>query len=98
MTVLTVLVAVVLTLVGVAGTIVVLTDEPQRQAVVLSVFGLLITLLFFVLQAPDVALSELAVGMVLVPLMVMLTIRKIRSDGPSEDSGGDGEDDGGAAG
>ena len=40
--------------------------------------GVLLSLLFFVLQAPDVALSQLAVGTAVVPLMVMLTIRKIR--------------------
>lgn len=30
------------------------------------------------LQAPDVALSQLAIGGVVVPLMVMLTIRAVR--------------------
>lgn len=99
MTVFTILVVVALTLVGAVGTVVVFTDEPQRQAVVLSVFGLLLTLLFFVLQAPDVALSELAVGMALVPLMVMLTIRKIRAGGQSGgDSGGGSEKESGGEG
>ena len=74
----TVAVVVMLTLVGLAGTAVVLTEEPERQAVTLSVLGVLLSLLFFVLQAPDVALSQLAVGTAVVPLMVMLTIRKIR--------------------
>jgi uncharacterized MnhB-related membrane protein len=32
-----------------------------------------------IMQAPDVALSQLAVGAAVVPLMVMLAIRKIRS-------------------
>jgi uncharacterized MnhB-related membrane protein len=77
----TVAVVVMLTLVGLAGTAVVLTDEPERQAVTLSVLGVLLSLLFFVLQAPDVALSQLAVGTAVVPLMVMLTIRKIRGGG-----------------
>jgi energy-converting hydrogenase B subunit D len=31
-----------------------------------------------VLQAPDVALSELGVGAAVVPLLLMLTIRKLR--------------------
>jgi energy-converting hydrogenase B subunit D len=72
---------VLLTLVAVGGTAVVMTNAPERQAVTLSVFGVLLSLLFFSLQAPDVALSQLAVGTVFVPLMVMLAIRKIRGGG-----------------
>lgn len=71
-------VAVMLTLVALGGTAVVFTNPPERQAVTLSVYGVLLSLLFFVLQAPDVALSQLAVGTAFVPLMVMLSIRKIR--------------------
>lgn len=74
----TVLIAIALTLVLAGGVAVVFSDDPQRQAVTLSVYGMLMTLLFFLLAAPDVALSQVVVGTVLVPLMVMLTIRKIR--------------------
>lgn len=70
------LVVAALVLVAVAGTAVALTGDPGRQAVTLSVFGVTLTLLFVVLQAPDVALSQVAVGTALVPLMVMLTVRK----------------------
>jgi uncharacterized MnhB-related membrane protein len=69
---------VALTLVAVGGTTVVMTNAPERQAVTLGVYGVLLCLLFFALQAPDVALSQLAVGTAFVPLMVMLAIRKIR--------------------
>ncbi|MGH8888812.1 MAG: Na(+)/H(+) antiporter subunit B [Acidothermaceae bacterium] len=69
---------VALTLVGAGGTAVVLTNAPERQAVTLGVYGVTLTVLFFALQAPDVALSQLAVGTAFVPLMVMLAIRKIR--------------------
>jgi uncharacterized MnhB-related membrane protein len=71
-------VVVALTLVLAAGTAVVLTPDPARQAVVLSVFGLLLAVLFVVLQAPDVALAQLAVGSAVVPLMVLLALRRIR--------------------
>lgn len=71
------LIAVALALVAIGAGTVVLTADPARQAVTLSVFGVLLTVLFFVLQAPDVALSQLVVGSALVPLMVMLTVRKI---------------------
>jgi uncharacterized MnhB-related membrane protein len=37
------------------------------------------TVLFVLLAAPDVALSQLAVGAAVVPLMVVLAIRRIRS-------------------
>jgi energy-converting hydrogenase B subunit D len=72
------LVIVSLTLVALAATVVVLTGDPERQAVTLAFFGLTLTLLFAVLQAPDVALSQLGVGTAVVPLMVMLAIRTAR--------------------
>jgi energy-converting hydrogenase B subunit D len=65
-------------LVAAGGTVVVMTREPSRQAVVLSVYGVLLTLLFVLLQAPDVALSQVAVGSAVVPLMVLLAVRKVR--------------------
>jgi energy-converting hydrogenase B subunit D len=75
-----VLVAVALTVVALAGTAVVLADAPERQAVTLAVFGVTLVVLFVVLQAPDVALSELGVGTAVVPLMVMLAIRTMKKD------------------
>jgi uncharacterized MnhB-related membrane protein len=89
----TALVAVALTVVALAGTAVVLSDEPQRQAVTLSIFGTTLVVLFVVLQAPDVALSELGVGTAVVPLMVMLSIRTMRKDRAQHDEH-DGEQDG----
>ena len=74
----TALIGIALTLVLLGGVAVVFTDEPQRQAVTVSVYGLLMTVLFFLLAAPDVALSQVVVGTAIVPLMVMLAIRKIR--------------------
>ncbi|MGK3201830.1 Na(+)/H(+) antiporter subunit B [Amycolatopsis kentuckyensis] len=73
----TVVLLVVLAFVAVAGFAVVATPDPRRQAITLSLFSLCLTLLFVVLQAPDVALSELAVGSAVVPLLVLLTIRKV---------------------
>ena len=76
----TAVVAVTLTLVAVAATAVVLTRDPTAQAVTLSLYVLVLSLLFFVLQAPDVALAEVAVGTAVVPLMVLLALRRIRRD------------------
>lgn len=67
---------VALALVAAAGFAVVTTHDPKRQAITLSVFSLCLTVLFVVFQAPDVALSELAVGAAVVPLLVLLTLRK----------------------
>lgn len=76
----TVLVALSLTLVAVAGTTVVLTDRPKRQAVTYSLLGLALGVLFMVLQAPDVALSQIAVGAAVMPMMILLAIRTMEKD------------------
>jgi uncharacterized MnhB-related membrane protein len=70
--------ATILVLVGAGGTAVVATRDPLRQAMVASLFGILLAILFFVLQAPDVALSEIVVGAVALPLMILLSLAKIR--------------------
>ena len=71
--------AVVLTLLAVSGTATVIIREPVRQAMVLGVMGLLLAVLFYALQAPDVALSEIVVGGAAIPLMLTLAIAKIRA-------------------
>ncbi len=65
----TALIAVLLTLVGVGGTVTVLIRDLARQAIAVGVLGLLLALLFFILQAPDVALSEIVIGSVALPAM-----------------------------
>lgn len=74
-----VLVVIALTFVAIGGTAVALTGSPGRQAVLLAVYGVLLTVLFLTLQAPDVALSQVAIGSAVVPLMVLLTVRAVRS-------------------
>jgi uncharacterized MnhB-related membrane protein len=69
---------VALTTVAAVGLGVVLTRDPLRQAVVVSFFGMLLGVLFFVFQAPDVALSEIVVGAVAAPLMILLALAKVR--------------------
>jgi energy-converting hydrogenase B subunit D len=76
-----ILVLIVLLLVAVVATVAVLTRDPARQAVVLAVLGLALALLFTVLQAPDVALSQLGVGTAVTPLLIMLTVRRVRRGG-----------------
>ncbi|MCX5613452.1 MULTISPECIES: DUF4040 domain-containing protein [unclassified Streptomyces] len=76
--------ALCLLLVVVAATAAVLCRDPVRQAVVLAVLGLLLALLFTLFQAPDVALSQLAVGSALTPLLILLTARKVRRGAAQE--------------
>lgn len=57
---------------------VVLATDPLRQTLVLSIYGLALTMMFFAFQAPDVALSEIVVSTVGLPVMVLLALRKVR--------------------
>lgn len=68
----------VLLLVAAGGLAVVLTREPLQQALVAGIYGLLIALLFFLVGAPDVALSQIVVSTVALPLMILLTLAKVR--------------------
>jgi energy-converting hydrogenase B subunit D len=61
------------------GTAVVVTRDPTRQVIVTGFFGLLLAVLFFVFQAPDVALSQIVVGTVAVPVMALLTLARLRA-------------------
>lgn len=74
----TVLQIIALVSVIVGGTAVVLTGEPLRQTMVLGVFGFALTFLFFTFQAPDVALSQIVVSSIGLPLIVLAALRKIR--------------------
>jgi uncharacterized MnhB-related membrane protein len=70
--------ALILALVAIGGLAVVLTRDPLHQAMVASFYGILLALLFFVFQAPDVALSQIAIGALALPLMILLALAKIR--------------------
>ncbi|KKD09255.1 hydrogenase subunit MbhD domain-containing protein [Streptomyces sp. WM6386] len=70
--------AVALLLVAATATTAVAVRDPVRQALVLSVLGVVLAVLFTVLQAPDVGLSQLAVGSALTPLLLLLAVHKVR--------------------
>jgi uncharacterized MnhB-related membrane protein len=44
----------------------------------LSIYGVLLAVLFLAFQAPDVTLSELTIGAVLLPIVILLTLAKVR--------------------
>ncbi|HET9078004.1 MAG TPA: DUF4040 domain-containing protein [Acidimicrobiales bacterium] len=62
----------------VLGVLVVLCREPVRQSLVNGIFGMALVVLFMVLQAPDVALSEIVVSTVAFPLILLATIARTR--------------------
>jgi uncharacterized MnhB-related membrane protein len=67
-----------LVLVAAGATALALTRDPLRQVVVLSAYGLLLALLFMAFQAPDVTLSALTVGAVVLPALLLLALAKVR--------------------
>lgn len=73
-----VLQVVALVLVAAGATVVVRTRERVRLVIALSAYGMLLAILFFVFQAPDVTLSELTVGAIALPLILLLAITKVR--------------------
>ena len=68
----------ILVLVAAGATAVVLVRRPVHQVLVLSIYGVLLAVLFLAFQAPDVTLSELAVGAVALPIIVLLALAKTR--------------------
>ena len=74
------LMAVSLLLTAMAGTAVVLSRTPQRQVFAMGANGLILSLLFETLQAPDVALAEIVIGTVALPLMFFIILASTRMD------------------
>lgn len=68
----------ILSLVAVTATAVVLTRKPAEQAIGISFYGLVMALMFFLFQAPDVALSQIVIGAVALPLMILLALTKVQ--------------------
>lgn len=68
------LVGALLGLTALAGTLVVLSRDPKRQVYALCANGVVLSLLFFALQAPDVALSEIAIGTLVTPLLFLVAL------------------------
>jgi energy-converting hydrogenase B subunit D len=69
----------------VTATAVVLARDPLRQAMIASIYGLVLGVLFFLFEAPDVALSQTVVGAVALPLMVLLALAKVTEEQQERD-------------
>jgi uncharacterized MnhB-related membrane protein len=70
-----------LVMIALSGTGVALTRDPLEQVMAASFMGMLLTVFFTVFHAPDVALSQLVVGALALPLMVVLALSKVRRGG-----------------
>lgn len=71
------LTAAVLVGAGLSGLLVVVSRDPRRQVFALAAHGLMLGVLFFVLQAPDVAFSQIAVGTVATPLLFLVALSAV---------------------
>ena len=76
--------AIALVLAAVLATIVVSTRDPKHQIFPYMMYGLVLSIVFAVLQAPDVALSEMAVGSVAIPFAILATLVRIGHGPPPE--------------
>jgi energy-converting hydrogenase B subunit D len=69
--------AVTIAFVALAAAGVVAARDVVRQAIVFSMYGFSLVLLFLVLQAPDVALSALVVSGIAYPLVLVGAIARV---------------------
>lgn len=79
------LVGLVLALTLFGGLGVVFTRDPRLQVFAMAANGMVLTLLFFTLQAPDVAMAELAVGTAATPLLFVAALASIRAHAKRDD-------------
>lgn len=77
-----------LLLIAITAFCVVRTDDTTSQVLALGFYGLLFAMLFFVFQAPDVALSQVTVGAVALPLLVMLALTRMKARDVARNKGG----------
>ncbi len=68
----------ILLMLAVSGFMVVRTQNVIEQVIALGFYGLITALMFFFFQAPDVALSQITVGAVALPLMIMLALSRMK--------------------
>jgi energy-converting hydrogenase B subunit D len=70
-----------LVLLALLGPAVVMTRDPDSQVVVMGIYGLALVVAFIAFQAPDVSLSAIVVGAAAMPLMILLTLARVKERG-----------------
>jgi uncharacterized MnhB-related membrane protein len=83
----TVLIAILLLLTAISGAGVALSRTPRRQVMAMTANGLVLSLLFMALQAPDVAFAEIAVGTVALPLLFLVLMSSVKMDRKPDSDG-----------
>jgi multicomponent Na+:H+ antiporter subunit B len=66
-------------LAAVGATAVALCRDPRPQVYLFSLYGLVLVTLFFALRAADVAYAQLAVGVGIQPLMILVALSRVES-------------------
>ena len=82
-----------LLLIAVSGFLLVRERNVTSQTISLSFYGLVMALMFFFFRAPDVALSQITVGALALPLMVMLALSRMKRQDAARSSKGKQEGD-----
>lgn len=70
----------ILILVAISAPAVAFARQPINQVIALSYYGVVLSLMFLFFKAPDVALSQIVIGTIALPLMVLLALGKIREN------------------
>jgi uncharacterized MnhB-related membrane protein len=65
-------------LVALGASLVVMVRGRVRQVVALSAYGVGLAVLFLTVKAPKITVPELVVGAVALPLILLLTIARVR--------------------
>lgn len=76
----------------IAGALVILLPNLSGAVMALSALGTVLTVLFLLLAAPDVAEAEAVVGAIALPVLYLVAIGKIRTDVPDRGNLGESED------
>jgi energy-converting hydrogenase B subunit D len=74
----TVVLLLALLLTAATGTLVVTTRDTTNQVVVYGLYGVVLAVVFLLLQAPDVALAQAVVSGLLLPVLVLVALAKLR--------------------
>jgi energy-converting hydrogenase B subunit D len=76
--------------VAIAATAAVAVRDPLRQAIASGFMGLVLAAFFIAYGAPDVALSQIVVGSIAVPAMILLALAKLAALERDDDGEGGG--------
>jgi energy-converting hydrogenase B subunit D len=81
--------AITIGVVALTGGAVALAANPLRATLLLGIYGLSLSVMFFSLQAPDVALSEIVVSTIGLPFIILAALRKIHEQERARKKEGD---------